>query len=510
MRMGDRLRGFGVPAAIAAAMVVATTFACGGEPPIERRVSLTETRAAGTVSAMVFGTNLSYFNDLDEVWREGDLARVLRGGGVGALRYPGGEETSRFHWEHPGVNGYTDLWNEDHWKQDWQSTWVAPEDWATNEAFMDFDEFIANARLIGAEPLVGINMSSGVRAGRVKDSIDEAVRWVRYAKERGYGVRWWYFDNEPWHHNTYVEMDADLYGALCVRFAEAMRGVDPEARFIANPVEGSHAANWGKLRPFLEIAGGHIDMLDFHWYWEWARASWDRFAASKPLKNSSKWREYDKAETYTQLIRRSRRMLDTHGFDHIALSALEWNAGPSRDDGVVPPSPRVLALIHAEMLMQFVQGGLDAACVWPLFYQIRDHDHDTARRSWFGYAPPHEPTPAFEVVRMLSASAGGVVRDGGGAGIDSAVPVVVVVSRDNADWLVFALNKREGSSRLVLDAGAGLSGRAVDVVTFGLDAASDGSMRSTIGGGGAFGVDLPPMSLTRVTIGKKTRPGDDR
>jgi hypothetical protein len=47
-----------------------------------------------------------------EIWRTGGIADSLRYAGIKALRYPGGQETSFFHWRSPGVNGYEDFWDD--------------------------------------------------------------------------------------------------------------------------------------------------------------------------------------------------------------------------------------------------------------------------------------------------------------------------------------------------------------------------------------------------------------
>lgn len=151
------------------------------------------------------GINLSYFNTTDEIWDTYHFQEKLKAAGVGALRYPGGEETSFFHWRHPGVNGYEDIWdpNQTHGSAPgrgrFQTTWISPEKWSTNEAFMDFDEFMETCIALGAEPIVGINLSSGRKHDRRADGIAEALDWMRYCKRKDYKVTYWFLDNEPWH-----------------------------------------------------------------------------------------------------------------------------------------------------------------------------------------------------------------------------------------------------------------------------------------------------------------------
>ena len=110
----------------------------------ERSVTVTihESKKLHTVPNGFLGINLSYFNITDEIWQKYDLLVKLKKAGIKALRYPGGEETSFFHWEHPGVNGYEDIWDpkDQHGvalkRGRFQATWVPPERWDTNEDFM--------------------------------------------------------------------------------------------------------------------------------------------------------------------------------------------------------------------------------------------------------------------------------------------------------------------------------------------------------------------------------------
>ena len=251
-------------------------------------------------------------------------------------------------------------------------------------------------------------MSSGVVLDRVDDSVAEAVRWVRHAVENDYGVRYWFLDNEPWHRGeagNYLKIPTEDYARLCVRFAEAMRAVDPEIRLIANPITAHDATRWGKLAPFMSIAGGHVDLIDYHLYWEWGNATWQQWQSHRPMRHSEeRWKPYEEAPTYVDLVRRARANARDNGHD-VGIAVLEWNL--ARATGPEAPTPEQVAIMQGEMLMQFIEGGLEIGCVWPTLWERGDVEKRWQEQAWFDFDPPFEPRPALDVVRLLAAAGGG-------------------------------------------------------------------------------------------------------
>ena len=153
----------------------------------ERSVTVTihEDQKLHSVGNGFLGMDISFFNVTDEIWKKYNILEKLKTARVGSLRYPGGMETSFFHWEHPGVNGYEDLWDPNKKQHGtspgrgrFQATWVPPDKWSTNKNFMDFDEFMRACTALKAEPIVGLNLTSGVKHNRHKEGLEEAQRWL--------------------------------------------------------------------------------------------------------------------------------------------------------------------------------------------------------------------------------------------------------------------------------------------------------------------------------------------
>jgi hypothetical protein len=161
----------------------------------------------GDISDMLTGVNMSWYFDTDEIWADGSMAGYLNELQACLLRYPGGCETSRFHWEYPyDISTPCGEWAVDFWDPN-----IDANDYLPDSRFMDTDDYIQQCREVGAEPIVGVNIQSGVRYNRLQDSIDEATRWVQYCKDNHYGVKYWYLDNEPYYADNSDAMTASEY-----------------------------------------------------------------------------------------------------------------------------------------------------------------------------------------------------------------------------------------------------------------------------------------------------------
>ncbi len=413
-----------------------------------------------TVSRMIVGFNTSYFNDLGFVWATGEIEARLKDIRTGALRYPGGEETSRFHWEHPGVDGYMDMWNPAHpGGQVWQSVRVGKEKWKDNDLFVDLEKFIARCGRIGAEPIVGVNLSSGEVMNRRTDGIAEAVRLVRHIVERGYPVRYLFLDNEPWHKNksNYHFFTGDTYAETYLAYAKAIREVAPHIKLVANPTSAPRLDE--KMARFLSIAGAYTDVIDLHLYWEWGRATSERWKTDAPMRNSAKWISPKNTFTYAETLEKLKAQLDAHGYPKMDVAVLEWNLAPLPKDE--PPMPAsVMAMAQGEMLLQFAAADVSIACMWPLFWQVQvpglsrtvEEEDDQPFRSPFEGIPPYKPTDTYAMLRLLKELPGAAwVR------ADSSEKTLVVgAARDEAGVLhIWAINKSAETRTVAFDGNAG-------------------------------------------------------
>ena len=223
------------------------------------------------VSHHPIGINLDYFTDDDNYLKPARTTEdALKAMGVKYLRYPGGNKSDFYFFSVPpyeesiptlarsgkGAVGGRHRLLKDH------------SEFAVD--VLDFDEFIAMCREIGAEPIVTVaadeylvDYPEGCTWASREELIEHAVEWVRYSNiKKGYGVRYWMIGNESWHENN-VNSTAEIYARDVVDFSVAMKAVDPSIYIIPN---GNSTAF---SETVLEIAGDYIDYFCISNYPVW-------------------------------------------------------------------------------------------------------------------------------------------------------------------------------------------------------------------------------------------------
>lgn len=205
------------------------------------------------------GSNLA-----DEHGFRTDVAKEVRELGVPIVRWPGGNFVSGYHW----LDG------------------VGPKDkrpavldraWDTLETNQfGTNEFITWARLVGTEPLLGLNFGTGSAedaAALVEYcNVSGGTKWSDLRRAHGYaephGVQFWCVGNEmdgPWQIG---HMPARDYGLKATDAARQMRAVDPAIKLIACGSSGPFMPtyiDWD--RSVLEECYDVVDGISLHHYW---------------------------------------------------------------------------------------------------------------------------------------------------------------------------------------------------------------------------------------------------
>jgi alpha-N-arabinofuranosidase len=193
-----------------------------------------------------------------------DVMAEVRELQVPIVRWPGGNFVSGYHWL-DGVG-----------PKEKRPT-VLDRAWNTLETNQfGTNEFLTWTRLVGTEPLMGLNFGTG--------SAEDAAALVEYCNLAGgtkwsdlrrshgytepYGVKFWCVGNEmdgPWQIG---HMPAREYGLKATDAARQMRAVDPTIKLIACGSSGPFMPTYIEWdRTVLEECYEVVDGVSLHHYW---------------------------------------------------------------------------------------------------------------------------------------------------------------------------------------------------------------------------------------------------
>src|SRR4029453_2557096 len=246
-----------------------------------------------------------------------DVAREVKEAGVPIVRYPGGNFVSGYNWLDgvgPKQQRPTVL------ERAWNS--IETNQFGTNE-------FIDWCRMVGSEPLLGMNFGTGTAEMAVAYveycNYERGTKWSDLRRAHGYekphNVRYWCLGNEmdgPWQIG---QMQAREYGRKARDAARQMRVIDGNLQLIACGSSGTNMPQYLTWdREVLEECYDQVDGISLHAYYgntqALTRNSSARFVAMN-LDMDRQIREIAAVCDYVQGLRRSNKRL--------WLSFDEWN-----------------------------------------------------------------------------------------------------------------------------------------------------------------------------------------
>ena len=186
-----------------------------------------------SVHPMIQGHGLVYSEEADAIYADGSMAQLYKDVGASFLRWPGGTVATMYHWNDLTGVGWVDKWNPNY-------------NTANNKdpsEYMDLDEYIALTNAAGTEPMLGINLSSGIEWDRQTEALQEAIDMIKYCQSKNFEVKYFYLDNETYHegngYNTDRDGDAEhwtpqIYAEQLNVYANEIRALVPAAKIIAN------------------------------------------------------------------------------------------------------------------------------------------------------------------------------------------------------------------------------------------------------------------------------------
>jgi len=222
------------------------------------------------VSNHPVGINVDYFMDDDNYLKPAvRTADALKAMGVKYLRYPGGNKSDLYLFSVPPYEkSQPTLARTGRGAIDYER--VVKDYKGYRFDVLNFDEFIALCREVGAEPLIVVaadeylvKYPEGTTWTNRDGFIKNAVEWVRYANiKKGYNIKYWMIGNECWHKNN-ENSTAEIYARDVVDFSIAMKAVDPSIYIIPN----GNSVEF--FKDVLTIAAGHFDYLCLSNYPVW-------------------------------------------------------------------------------------------------------------------------------------------------------------------------------------------------------------------------------------------------
>ncbi len=362
------------------------------------------------IDPRVFGVNTLFMVEDDASLADGKIAAHLKAMPCRLLRYPGGDMADNYLWKTHSLD------DPRHWPR------------IGGPQTTDTDEFMALCRQVGAEPILVVNLETGFVHNDLDRAVRDAADWVAYCnKQHDYGVKLWEIGNETYLYvkgkHKRARVTARQYGQALVRFATAMKAVDPSIRLGAiGPMSATTVSNWEEGEPrepwwpaVVAAAGPRIDFAVVHRYYGWGGLDYERFAR-QPI---------GVGEPVAALKAFLRERL---GRD-LPIALTEWNLG--RHGGL---QGMAAAIVIAEQLADYVRGGVDLATFWPLRMPGRGRSFrallDTQTR---------EPLVAYRVMQLLASN----TREQLVAASTSQPRLVPFASRgaDGKSLAVFLLNK---------------------------------------------------------------------
>ena len=246
-----------------------------------------------------------------------DVVREVKELGVPIIRYPGGNFVSGYNWlDGVGPKAQRPSVLERAWNS------IETNQYGTND-FVDW------CRLVGAEPLLGMNFGTGTAEMAVAYveycNVERGTKWSDLRRSHGYdsphNVRYWCLGNEmdgPWQIG---QMQSREYGRKARDAAQQMRTIDRNLQLIACGSSGTAMPQylvWD--REVLEECFDQVDGISLHAYYGNTPAltgnSTARYLAMN-LDMDRQIREVAAVCDYVQGLRRSSKRL--------WLSFDEWN-----------------------------------------------------------------------------------------------------------------------------------------------------------------------------------------
>ncbi|GHV16283.1 alpha-N-arabinofuranosidase [Spirochaetia bacterium] len=197
-----------------------------------------------------------------------DVLELMKELGAAAIRYPGGNFVSGYHWT-DGIGP------KDKRPARFEKAWRSVE---TNE--MGIDEYTDWVKKTGSSPMLAVNLGTGTPEEASYEieytNIEGGTYWSdlrkKYGHEKPHGIKLWCLGNEMDGTWQMGEKTAYEYGRIAYEAAKQMRAVDPDIELVAcgscaNDKSHPSFPDWD--REVLEQCYEQVDYLSLHRYYSY-------------------------------------------------------------------------------------------------------------------------------------------------------------------------------------------------------------------------------------------------
>jgi alpha-N-arabinofuranosidase len=258
-----------------------------------------------------------------------DVVQALRALRIPVLRWPGGCFADTYHWQ-DGIGPRESR------KKIVNTNWGG----VTEDNSFGTHEFLELCRQLGCEPYLSGNVGSG--------TVQEFSDWVEYCnmggqspmadlrrangREEPWHVKYWGIGNETWGCGG--NMRPQFYADLCRQYATYLRAYD-ETRQPYRIASGANADDYHWTRVLMEIAGGFVDAVSFHYYT--VPNVWEHKGSALDFSRTEYFSTLRKALRMEELVENHSRIIRHYQGDRkVGLIVDEWGTWFDVEPGTNP------------------------------------------------------------------------------------------------------------------------------------------------------------------------------
>lgn len=460
-------------------LFVTIAIACASLTPVagsEIGVRLEE--ESGTIGKYLTGVHFDYAEERDAIYSDDKFAMWAREAGITVARFPGGNEVKFWDWRNPTGYKKRDFWDDASIKG------APPSEW------MSLDEYLHFLEVSGVAPLIGVNISSGVRNHRLEDSVARARDQVKYIVSKGFTGAFYYLGNEDMDDMGGVEDAATIF----VRHAREIKRVDPSAKLLWN----DNSVNKARLRKFLAIAGDFANGVEFHGKWPYGDGKIMRKVTVTEWQQQFPF-TVDKRGQYSENALALRKYAIELGYPDLMFANNEYGLAQFAKERFIDFDQYDYGLIAIEFLQDLYIGRFDMAAFYANVLADKPRGGARDERRLINTKADNRLNPFHFGLEMLSSAQGKrLVRlDGGGPdGYGFGA-----LSEDRLE--VFLLNKSSAGNSIDLRLHGTLRIGPAGLMTSLVDTPDNwGELKETPVEVDArlIKVTLPPMSYSKIVL----------